>query len=607
MELICLNNDDYKKRDVDFIAKKIIYDGGLEYLKEVDDDLKNDKSFWLELLRKIRKNKIWVDEYFKYFGKNLVGDKSFIIDFISLIETIEDKSLTIIIPDEKELLLDEKLVNDKDVILLLNNKGCAIIPKQLNNDKDVVLAAVKVDGDAIEYASDELKNDKEVVLEAIKNEHYGFVLKHVSERLKNDKEVVLAAVKHRDQALIYASEELKNDREVVIAAIHSEYRFIHHDERESIFDYVGDDLKNDKALIKLEEERQKKLHDFSSKDNNISLFKIPVVYDPFFKLKRITLRYLFGYLKYDIRMDDQINIIHAPNGYGKSSLIKCIFFFYNYMFDELYSLPFYELSFELEKNRPHEEYNFFTDESVHHNSYIYKYSFINDKDKTFKEDGKSTKYESQIFEKRYIPNTEYETNTNSKKFSFDEFKKVAAGKTLNYIFNYDKERMENIKYHNDLWYKENINHFNRLIKKFFLEDKIMYINNDDSNLEDDKLVNHLVIINNMDVVKEVSGVVKKGEKLNFEMLSSGEKYIIYVLSILLFNNMKDYSLIILDEPELYLHIEWQQVLIDVLREIVDLHKSEETDTNIRMLITTHSPYFMHAPGVKVGNPEYEES
>ena len=101
MELICLNNDDYKKRDVDFIAKKIIYDGGLEYLKEVDDDLKNDKSFWLELLRKIRKNKIWVDEYFKYFGKNLVGDKSFIIDFISLIETIEDKSLTIIIPDEK--------------------------------------------------------------------------------------------------------------------------------------------------------------------------------------------------------------------------------------------------------------------------------------------------------------------------------------------------------------------------------------------------------------------------------------------------------------------------------------------------------------------------
>ena len=66
-------------------------------------------------------------------------------------------------------------------------------------------------------------------------------------------------------------------------------------------------------------------------------------------------------------------------------------------------------------------------------------------------------------------------------------------------------------------------------------------------------------------------------------------------------------MIILDEPELYLHIEWQQVLIDVLREIVDLHKSEETDTNIRMLITTHSPYFMHAPGVKVGNPEYEES
>ena len=84
-------------------------------------------------------------------------------------------------------------------------------------DKEVVLEAVKQDGWALEYASDELKNDKEVILEAVKQN--GQALQCASNDLRNDKEIVLEAVKKVGYALEHASDELKNDKEVVILAL----------------------------------------------------------------------------------------------------------------------------------------------------------------------------------------------------------------------------------------------------------------------------------------------------------------------------------------------------------------------------------------------------
>lgn len=39
------------------------------------------------------------------------------------------------------------------------------------------------------------------------------------------------------------------------------------------------------------------------------------------------MRYLFGYIKYDLDVEDGLLVVHAPNGYGKSTLIKCIKYF----------------------------------------------------------------------------------------------------------------------------------------------------------------------------------------------------------------------------------------------------------------------------------------
>lgn len=40
--------------------------------------------------------------------------------------------------------------------------------KEIINDREILLEAVKKDGSALRYASEELKNDREIVLEAVK-------------------------------------------------------------------------------------------------------------------------------------------------------------------------------------------------------------------------------------------------------------------------------------------------------------------------------------------------------------------------------------------------------------------------------------------------------
>tara|TARA_B110000263_G_C15267318_1_gene491752 strand:+ start:409 stop:1206 length:798 start_codon:yes stop_codon:yes gene_type:complete len=76
-----------------------------------------------------------------------------------------------------------------------------------------MLKAVKIDGEALQYASDTLKADREVVLEAVKN--YGTAIRYASDSLKTDRELVLEAVKNDDSMLKYATEELQNDPELI--------------------------------------------------------------------------------------------------------------------------------------------------------------------------------------------------------------------------------------------------------------------------------------------------------------------------------------------------------------------------------------------------------
>ena len=67
------------------------------------------------------------------------------------------------------------------------------------------------------------------------------------------------------------------------------------------------------------------------------------------------------------------------------------------------------------------------------------------------------------------------------------------------------------------------------------------------------------------------------EFLDFKVLSSGEKQLLILLiKVFLAKN----ALITLDEPELSLHIKWQQKLLESMHEL---------NPNAQLIVATHSP------------------
>ena len=70
-----------------------------------------------------------------------------------------------------------------------------------------------------------------------------------------------------------------------------------------------------------------------------------------------------------------------------------------------------------------------------------------------------------------------------------------------------------------------------------------------------------------------------GERLSPYKLSSGEKQMLVILLTVLVRD-GDHCVLFMDEPEASLHVEWQQKLIGVIREL---------NPNVQLILTTHSP------------------
>ena len=70
-----------------------------------------------------------------------------------------------------------------------------------------------------------------------------------------------------------------------------------------------------------------------------------------------------------------------------------------------------------------------------------------------------------------------------------------------------------------------------------------------------------------------------GESISPYKLSSGEKQMLIILLSVLVQNKRHYTLF-MDEPEVSLHVEWQQQLISLIRDL---------NPNAQVILTTHSP------------------
>jgi predicted ATP-dependent endonuclease of OLD family len=71
----------------------------------------------------------------------------------------------------------------------------------------------------------------------------------------------------------------------------------------------------------------------------------------------------------------------------------------------------------------------------------------------------------------------------------------------------------------------------------------------------------------------------KDSIIELEQLSSGEKQLLIILFTVFLREEEPFVLL-MDEPEISLHIEWQQQLIDVIRQL---------NPNCQLIIATHSP------------------
>lgn len=72
-------------------------------------------------------------------------------------------------------------------------------------------------------------------------------------------------------------------------------------------------------------------------------------------------------------------------------------------------------------------------------------------------------------------------------------------------------------------------------------------------------------------------------------LSSGERELLLRVLFLL-TNIKNHSIILVDEPEINLHPVWQKTIIDLYRNIISAYRADKT---FQLFIATHSPFLVH--------------
>lgn len=78
----------------------------------------------------------------------------------------------------------------------------------------------------------------------------------------------------------------------------------------------------------------------------------------------------------------------------------------------------------------------------------------------------------------------------------------------------------------------------------------------------------------------------KGDEINLDVLSSGEQNQIVLYYDIIFNT-KEESIILIDEPEISLHVVWQKEFLDSLNRIIKINNIK------KVIIATHSPQIIN--------------
>jgi len=265
------------------------------------------------------------------------------------------------------------------------------------------------------------------------------------------------------------------------------------------------------------------------------------------RIRSIAVKKLFGMFDHAIPLnrEEKITIVYGPNGYGKTYILNTMHALFNGVFEDIKEVPFLEFNVELDDGgsvivtRQRDE--------------LYGGCILSVADAA----GNKKLLSQDEFTKTICRHVRVRSIDTGRLMRFSDIVddrpsiSISAGKMKELISGgIDEETRGKI----DL--------FVRIINSRF---------------------SHKTI-----VIDEETGFTfraSNGLILRPEQLSSGEQHAVVILLELLFNTVPG-TLILIDEPELSLHISWQQQFVRDIDEIV-------SHDNFDILIATHSPQIIH--------------
>ena len=267
------------------------------------------------------------------------------------------------------------------------------------------------------------------------------------------------------------------------------------------------------------------------------------------RVKHIAIKNLFGVFDHQIpiNMEEGITIIYGPNGFGKTCMLKLVNALFQNDTGEIGKIPFSELTVGFDNQsvlRIVKRGNGFTG----------------------------------------VPEVFYFTSESKPvKFTLDRVSKEFAKKIhvrfidtrrLVRISDEEKDRLVLEEFSDDV--------------KGLLGDRSVQTDEITAKIElllriiNGKFIHkHMEINNHEGFMFTTSG----GKVLQPEHLSSGEQHTIVLFYVLIFKVLPD-SLILIDEPELSLHVYWQQQFLKDLEDIIKLARFD-------VILATHSPQIIH--------------
>ena len=263
------------------------------------------------------------------------------------------------------------------------------------------------------------------------------------------------------------------------------------------------------------------------------------------RINNITVKGLFGLFDHSIPLnsDDRITIIYGPNGFGKTYTLNLVNELFTSGYRSFYEIPFTEIAVG------------FSDLSTL---------------RARKTAGKGRETVTIELTKPRLKTKSFTLSESSKKKEPLWLITLKRAVTVQFV---STERL--LRFSKEL-HSESITMAKSTSKK--VHEKIALLL---------KIINSRFTHKKMELSTKDGFVfiASDGRQLKPQQLSSGEQHVLVLLYQLLFTVKSD-SLILIDEPELSLHVFWQQQFIRDMQDIIRL-------SGFDILIATHSPQIIH--------------